>query len=402
MSVDAVPRWLAGRRPPPTFEALLGAAGGVVLLGAATAFGDSIPDDDARVAGLALSLLVLVAGCVLSVLSLGRATTAAGVVLAAGAAAPFAFLLTNDPDRIDERSDFLVAALVAVVFWLLLFALGPNRGHGLFLGLALFMLWAGAMSQTGDSLFFFNIDAVSGEADIEVVPDEPMRDFQPPEFEVPEFEPAPIPDFRAPAEPGAEPPPLRPPPQPMPTFRFRPPPPPPPPPSSDSTTTTTASENATGRLQLVSSSQELEFEEEPRPPVAGAVVSVLFGIAYLLFAALLDASRLWRPASVTFLVALLALVTGTVMLGPRYGATAAGLVGVALAVLVVGAGVVASRRAVAWVGAAGLALGATTVVSSVFDDSSTAAAVVLLVVGAGLVTLGLLATTPDYQDADVP
>lgn len=397
MSVDAVPRWLAGRRPPPTFEALLGAAGGVVLLGAATAFGDSIPDDDARVAGLALSLLVLVAGLVLSVLSLGRATTAAGVVLAAGAVAPLAFLLTNDPDRIDERSDFLVAALVAVVFWLLLFALGPNRGHGLFLGLALFMLWSGAVSQTGASPFFFNIDAVSGEADIEVVPDEPMRDFQPPEFEVPEFEPAPIPDFRAPAEPGAEPPPLRP--GPRPTFRFRPPPPPPP---SDATTTTTASENAAGRPQLVSSSQELEFEEEPRPPVAGAVVSVLFGIAYLLFAALLDASRLWRPASVTFLVALLALVTGTVMLGPRYGATAAGVVGVALAVLVVGAGVVASRRAVAWVGAAGLALGAITVVSSIFDDSPTAAAVVLLVVGAGLVTLGLLATTPDYQDAEVP
>lgn len=398
MSVDAVPRWLAGRRPPPTFEALLGAAGGVVLLGAATAFAESVPDDDARVAGLALSLLVLVAGLVLSVLSLGRATTAAGVVLAAGAVAPLAFLLTNDPDRIDERSDFLVAALVAVVFWLLLFALGPNRGHGLFLGLALFMLWAGAMSQTAASPFFFNIDAVSGEADIEVVPDEPMPDFQPPEFEVPEFEPAPIPDFRAPGEPGVEPAPLRPAPRPMPTFRFRPPPPPP----SDATTTTTASEDAAGRLQLVSSSQELEFDEEPRPPVAGAVVSVLFGIAYLLFAALLDASRLWRPASVTFLVALLALVTGTVMLGPRYGATAAGVVGVALAVLVVGAGVVASRRAVAWVGAAGLALGAITVVSSVFDDSATAAAVVLLVVGAGLVTLGLLATTPDYQDAEVP
>lgn len=372
----------------------------MVLLGAATAFGDSIPDDDARVAGLALSLLVLVAGCVLSVLSLGRATTAAGVVLAAGAVAPLAFLLTNDPDRIDERSDFLVAALVAVVFWLLLFALGPNRGHGLFLGLALFMLWAGAMSQTGASPFFFDIDAVSGDGDIEVVPDEPMRDFQPPEFEVPEFEPAPIPDFRAPAEPGVEPPPLRSGPRPMPTFRFRPPPPPPP--QEPSTTTTTTSEDAAGRLQLVSSSQELEFDEEPRPPVAGAVVSVLFGIAYLLFAALLDASRLWRPASVTFLVALLALVTGTVMLGPRYGATAAGVVGVALAVLVVGAGVVASRRAVAWVGAAGLGLGAITVVSSVFDDSPTAAAAVLLVVGAGFVTLGLLATTPDYQDADVP
>lgn len=369
----------------------------MVLLAAAAAFADNVPDEDARVAGLALSLLVLVVGCVLSAASLGRATSAAGVVLSAGAVVPLAFLLTNDPESIDDESDFLVAALVAVAFWLVLFALGPNRGHGLFLGLALFMLWSGALSQTDTSPFFFGFDAVSGESDIDVIPAEPMPDFQPPDFEVPDFEPAPVPDFRTPPEPRFEPQPSperRFQPQPPPQFRFRPPPPP--------TTDTTGPEQAAGRAQLISSSQEVEFEEEPRPPVAGAIVSVLFGLAYLLLAALLDASRLWRPASATFLVGVVALVAGTFLLGPRYGATAAGGVAIALAALVVGAGVVAGRRAVAWVGAAGLALGMITVVSSVFDDSPTAAAACLLVVGAAVVTLGLLATTPDYPDAEAP
>lgn len=397
MSQQAVPQWLAGRRPAPTFEALLGAVGGVVLLGAAAAFADNVPDDDARVAGLALSLLVLVVGCVLSAASLGRATSAAGVVLAAGAVLPLAMLLTNDPETVDSETDFLVGALVAVVFWLLLFAAGPGRGHGLFLGLALFMLWTGALSQTDTSPFFFGFDAVSGESDIDVIPAEPMPDFGPPAFEMPEFQPGPMPmpELRTQPDPRLQPPPPpmpQPGPGPMPTFRFRPPPPP--------TTDTTGPEQAAGAGTLIASSQEVEFEDPPRPPVAGAIVSILFGLAYLFLAALLDASRLWRPASVTFLVALLALVTGTVLLGPRYGATAAGAAGIALALLVVVAGVVAGRRAVAWVGGAGLAVGVVTVVSSVFDDSPTAAAACLLFVGAAVVTLGLLATTPDYPDAE--
>lgn len=376
MSDDALPQWLAGRRPAPTFEALLGAVGGVILLGAAAAFADRVPDDDARVAGLALSVLVLVVGCVLSAASLGRATAAAGVVLAAGAVLPLAMLLTNDPETIDSESDFLVGALVAVAFWLLLFAMGPSRGHGLFLGSALFMLWAGALSQTGPSPLFFNLGPTS-ESEIRLDsggPGGPVPDFDPmPGFEVPEFESPPMTGFRPQPDTQLRPPPTFPPLQPlqpMPTFRFRPP------------------------------SQENPFDEGPRPPVAGAVVSILFGLVYLLLAALLDASRLWRPASATFLVAVAALVTGSVLLGPRFGATAAGGAGMALAAFVVAAGVVASRRAVAWVGAAGLAVGVTTVVSSVFDDSPNAAAACLLVVGAAVITLGLLATTPEYPDPD--
>lgn len=394
MSDDALPQWLAGRRPAPTFEALLGAAGGVVLLASAGAFADSVPDEDVRVAGLALSLLVLVVGCVLSAVSLGRATSAAGVVLSAGAVLPLAFLLTNDPEAIDDESDFLVAALVAVAFWLVLFALGPNRGHGLFLGLALFMLWSGALSQTDPSPFFWGFEPASRPVELRTeIPADRIPDVRPmPEFRAPDFEPAPLPDFPTSPDPRVEP--QRPPeprviePQPPPGFRFRPPPPP--------TTDTTGPEQAAARPQLIAS-QGVEFEEEPRPPVAGAVVSILFGLSYLLLAALFDASRLWRPASATFLVGVVALVVGTFLLGPRYGATVAGGVAIALAALVVGAGVVAGRRAVAWVGAAGLALGMIAVVSSVFDDSPGAAAACLLVVGAAVVTLGLLATTPDAE-----
>lgn len=373
MPDDAVPQWLSGERRLPTVDAMLGAIGGLVALAGATALHSEVPEGQARSAGLALALLTLLVGCTLSLAHRARAVGVAGVVLAAGAVLPLAFLVANDPETLDSRTDFLVAALLAVVLWLVLYAVGPARGHGVFLGLALFGLWLGALSQTSPESFFLPFRAMEGRA---VTPG-PAPLF--PQDDLPPFETIPPPGFDRPSFT------IPPPPQP----RFSPPPPP----RIRQTTTTTAIQQSLGEARLVSAQfDELEGDE---PPVAPAVVSILFGLAYLAAAFVLDAARLRRAASAFVVAGITALLVGTLLSGPRLGATAASSLGVVFSVGVVALGVMAGRRLVAWLGAGTAALALATSVGSVFDDSGRGAAACLLIVGAAVVGLGVAAAERD-------
>jgi hypothetical protein len=402
---------LAGERRLPTFEAMLGAVGGLVVLAGVFALFSEVPEDEARLGGLALSLLTLVVGCVLTAARRSSALDAAGVVLAAGAVVPLAFLALHDPEQVDSEGDLLVTALVAVLVWIVLFALGPARGHGLFLGLALFGMWTGAMGQTDPGVLLFPFWWSSGVAEVRTVPpielegpevpDFPARDFPDPDLiQPPQLT---IPDFRTPRTfptPSTVAPPTFPEPSPMPSFRFEPPerfrPHPP-------TTETTAVEQSLGRTELVSSVQgDNEGDEgtidpiEPfeEPPLAPGVVSVLFGLAYVLGAALLDSARLRRLASPFHLVGLLALTIGTVLLGPRLGAAAAGGAGVVFGLAVVALGVLVRRRFVAWYAGGASAVAVATLVGSVFADSPAAGGISLLVVGAAVVAVGVAGGMP--------
>lgn len=397
----AAPDWLAGERRQPTFESMLGAVGGLVALAGVFALFSEVPEDEVRMGGLALALLTLVVGCVLSALCRSRALDAAGVVLAAGSVAPFVFLVLNDPEQVDSEGDFLAAALLAVVVWVVLFALGPARGHGLFLGLSLFGLWSGALGQTEPGallLPFWFTPGVTVEADVQEVPGIPFDRpelVEPPTFTVPELRsPRTFPTF------DTVPPPTFPQPQPspMPTFRFEPPPTfRPEPPTTD---TTAPPEESLGDARLVASSQaddEVELEPiEPfdEPPLAPGVVSVLFGLAYVLGAALLDSARLRRPASAFHLVGVAVLTIGTVLLCPRLGATAAASAGIVFGVAVVALGVLTARRFLAWYAGGALALAVATVVGSIFADSPAAGGICLLVVGAAVVALGMAGGMP--------
>jgi hypothetical protein len=374
MPDDAVPQWLSGERRLPTVGAMSGAIGGLVALAGVTALYGELPDDDARAAGLALAVLTLLVGCTLSIAHRARALGVAGVVLAAGAVVPLAFLLANDPETIDSKADFLVGAALAVVLWSALYAVGPARGHGAFLGLALFGLWLGALSQTSPEAFIVSpFRAVVGqEIDVGPVPIAPGDDLAP-------FETIPPPSI-----------------QPAPRFD-RPtvtiPRPPPPPPRVRQTTTTTSIEQSLAEAQPIAA--QFDEAEADEPPVAPAVVSILFGLAYLLAAFVLDGARLRRAASPFVVAGTTALLVGTLLSAPRLGGMAASSLALVFSVAVVAMGVVAGRRLVAWLGAGTAAMALAAVVESVLDDGGRGTAVGLLVVGAAVVGLGMVVAERD-------
>lgn len=367
MTVDgtqiAVPDWLRGERPRPGVPALVGAAGGLVVLAGVFALFEELPDDNLRVGGIALALLALLVGGALMVVERDGALHTAGVALAAGAVAPLAFLLVNDPRQIDDKGDFLVAGLVAVLLWALLFLLGPARGHGLFLGLALLGMWATAFSQTSLDALFLPF-AATQSARLEA------PGLETPEFEAPQFEP---PQFTPPSIPIPE---LTPPSVSIPQPIFEPP----------------LQGESLGRPELVASTQPLVTGSSGEPPVAPAVVSLLFGLLFLAAAVALDGLGLRRLGSAVVAVGIPALWVGVGFLGPRYGATTFGVAAVVAAALLFVVGVAGERRFTSWAAVVGLVFGVTAVVAEAFEESGAGTAVVLFLIGAALVGGGWYAS----------
>jgi MFS family permease len=372
--VIELPEWLRGERPRPELSALVGAAGGLVVLAGMFALFEELESDSVRVGGLALSLFTLLLGLFLMVLEPRGALRNAGVTLAAGAGAPLAFFLVNDPEKVVGKGDVVVAALATVVVWALLFALSPARGHGLFLGLALFGLWFGAVFQTSPQSLFFPFSAVVEATATE--PDVPTVEVVPPVVSIPGIPQRPVPPFTIPEPPEREVVPIPEPSTetiPFPIFEF----PEPPQVQEQSIDTTLLSATSDG--------------EEPDPPIAPAVVSILFGVLYLLGAAALDWLRLARLASAVIAVGTPVLAFGVAFVGPRHGGTAVGVGAVALGLFLLAIGIGGEgRRFSAWAGAAVLAGGAVGAVAESFEGPGSGDAVALLVVGAALVAAGWL------------
>lgn len=375
---------------------MLGATGGLLLLGGIITLFNELPSDQERITGLALALLTLVVGSLLSFVDRDGAARAAGVTLAAGAVAPLTALVIDRPEQFD-RTDVLVTGLLACLLWIALFVGGPARGHGLFLGLALAGLWLTAESQTEPAavLSFFDArPAARVETAPEVVELRPLDPeiIEPPAITVPDFPRTPLsrPRFTVPTSPPPElifPEPNTVP-FPTPTFQF----PSPSTTTSTSTTTTTTAEQSLGRPDLVASTQD---DEPPRPPIAPAVVALVFGAVYLAVGVVLDAVRLRRIASVFVVVSVFAVLSADISFGFRYGVGASGLLGLFTGAAFVAVGLAGSRRFLAWFGAFVTAAGIGIVVADRIDDSPATAAVVLLLVGGAVVAGGFMARTQE-------
>lgn len=147
-----------GGRPPVAVQSLVGAAAGLILLGSLVAFMSELTGDRLRVGGLGLSLIFEAMGVVLLVISNGRRSNTAGVVLTALGVIPLVFLTFFDLDRSktlvggdDITITATVALLVAAGLWLVGHFFGPTRSHALFLGAALVAVWLAITIQIVDT-----------------------------------------------------------------------------------------------------------------------------------------------------------------------------------------------------------------------------------------------------------
>ncbi|HEX2040533.1 MAG TPA: hypothetical protein VHF47_12480 [Acidimicrobiales bacterium] len=400
---DDLPGWLGGERARPTLPALAGAAGALVVLVGTFLLLEEVDTDDLRLFGLALAAFTLLVGCVLMLVERRGALRTAGVALAAGAVVPLALTLVNDPAEIDSRTDALLTGLVAVVGWLVLFALSPARGHGLFIGLALLGAWFAAVSQTAPqtALFWLNPLTTSARA---TATTEPLEVPPPPSIVFPD--PPSPPTFTIPTVPlmpertfpESE---LRPPPVPLPeprpvepTFPF---PTFPEPEEQEQQEQREQPQEAPqqtslGGARLASTGQPVN--ERGEPPIAPAVVSIAVGLLYLAFAALLDRARLSRLAGAFVAVGLPVLALGVVFVGPRHGAVAVSVAAVAFGLVLLAVGVGGGRRFSGWTGAAVLAGGILGLVGEAFDDPGSGDAVAMLLVGGALVGAGWFLSQP--------
>jgi hypothetical protein len=385
--------WLQGERPRPELPALVGAAGGLVLLAGMFVLLEGLDQETIRVGGLALSLIGLVVGLVLMSVEARGALRNAGVTLAAGAGAPLAFFVVVDPEKVGGKGDVVVAALLTAVVWALLFVLSPARGHGLFLGLTLFGLWFGAVFQTTPQSLFFPFTAVSAATTRE--PEIPPVVVEPPVVSIPSIPDRPVPSLTVPTLPEREMVPFPEPSTetiPFPTFEF-----PEPPPTQQEHVEESPPEQSLGAATPMSTSQPIDDEGEP--PIAPAVVSILFGILYLLGAAVLDRWRLARLASAVVAVGAPVLAFGVLFVGPRHGGTAVGIAAVALGLFLLALGIGGEgRRFSAWAGAGVLAGGAVGAVADSFEGPGSGDAVAMLVIGAALVAAGWLVSDLERPD----
>lgn len=121
-------------------------------------------------------------------------------------------------------------------------------------------------------------------------------------------------------------------------------------------------------------------------PTAVGILSVLFGLGYLLAAAALDRRGLHGIATPAVVVGLVALANGFSALGGdlEAGGTGVLLVPTGTAVAVLGAS--SGRRATTWIGGTGAALGALLVVVDLMEqESASAIGIALMAAGALLV-----------------
>ena len=145
------------RRAEPRFGVALAGAGcalavlGVVIIGLDSAFEGFADDGDGggRVPGIVLSALAVGLGYLLLLRAPIGPLSTAGVAAAALGVPPLVFFLTFEDDSFPPYSAEAILLLSAAV-WLITWLVGPGRGHGFFLGLALGAVWLLALEVTED------------------------------------------------------------------------------------------------------------------------------------------------------------------------------------------------------------------------------------------------------------
>jgi len=371
---------------------LLVTLGVVVLLSKVSDEGDS----PALVAGLLAALAV--AGLVVSLPRLpGGPATAAGVTAAfLLAAAPMGFWLQT-ADSIGFKAAASLFILVPTAVWAACFLVGATRGRPVFLAGALAGLWlllSVLAVDTGSTSSFEGSSSIQATlvAAAQETPDDVDGDGIPDEFD-PDFVDPDAPEPSAPEDTDGDGIPDEFDPEPF------------------SGTNSGGSDSGSGDSEFESDSEEFDpstivpslfgvpfFFGVGSAGSAVGVIALLFGVGYLAVAAVLDQSERAGTATPFQGVGIVALLTAVSALGGDLGD-----VGTSLAVLVVGAGllwlgVMARRRLTAWLGTVLAFSGVFALVATIVDDE-VPAGVLLAILGLGVVVAAQV-LLPDDDAAD--
>lgn len=328
-------------RPVPQALNVVAATGALMTIAGLVAWFTRLPADHRRPAGVALSLLIALAGGATVLVARDRPAGIAGLALSTAAIAPLAYFATVNPHTLQRPRDATLALAVATLLWGALFLLPTGPRHPLHLGAALVGVWLVVVVQFGGfGTPFFPLFPFGRSTSRSVVVSESMA-------------PTTLPALSTLTPPNYAPPSDSPPPYPPPTYAPSPP-----------SLTPYAPPSPTFGSSSSSSASSSPFSDDGRPPVAGAGAGAgaLLGFLYLLAAVSLDGvgKRRWATAFVAIGDALLLL--GVSGLSPRLGAGWSAAVALFAGALMIVAGALGRRRLTAWLGAlvaAGAVVGGT-------------------------------------------
>ncbi|MBX3284740.1 MAG: hypothetical protein KF703_05300 [Actinobacteria bacterium] len=358
---------LRGPRPLPSVPSLAGTAAGAFLVFGLFALLDEL-GDDARLAGIGISLVFEVLGVVLLQFSKGRRSATAGGTIAAVAVIPLlGYLFVDTPgDTVDSAQDVTgpVAAtlVVAALVWFCAWYFGPGRRYAFFLAAACLALWAAAQVQIVSD----PIDQVFGytSAASTFTPIGPSSGYDPYE------------DYPA-------------------TTSFS---------SDDFSSDDFSSDDFSSDDIFSSDDYDYDYDygaDIDDPSTKLGVISLLFGCAYLLAAARRDRLGDTRAGTALFAVATPILVYAVAYLGGDLGSVGTSVLALALGAVGLWLGTRTGRRFTSWVGTAACVFAVLDLVEHAVGDSPRASAAVLVVIGLAIaIGVGLVEQRREVDRAD--
>jgi hypothetical protein len=332
---------------------LLVAAGLFFLLGELDGY-------DQRMVGLVITVIFLVLGVAISTINRSSRAAAAGVAISALAVVPLTVFLWANADLFGTfsggevegnpydglRGVATIMLVTAAVVWLAGYLLGPGRRYGIYLGAALVAVWLIPLVNLQINAIEDTFSPFSSQTTFNSVPTTAFgSDFDS--------------DFDSEFDSGFDS-------------------------SFDS-----------------SFGEDLTFEEPEvsDPSTKMGVTSLVFGAAYLAFAARSDRKGDARMATAALVPAIVALLAASSLLSSHVGWFGWGLLSLATGGAILAVGLRGGRRASSWIGLAFATYGLISLVAEAFGESPRAVGALLTVLG---VAIALAVGRAHRSDDDVP
>ena len=323
--LDSLGEWGRRRAEPRTSIALAGAGCALGIVGVLVVAGDTGAGDDGdfnRFPGLVLSALVVAAGYFVLAQARRGAVATGGTVAAALGVPPLMFFLTFSADKFPPYSTEGIL-IVSTVVWLASYAVGPGRGRPFFLGAGLIGLWLTALELT-ENVFTAPFGFLGGFMGLD----------------------------------GSQ------------TF--------------EETGSSIDGDGVTGEISAFGGPSSGPSFDTPDPPTIG-ILSLVFGIAFLLIGRRLDRQGHHGVATPLALAALPCLFVGVLGLSPDLEAAGSGLLMVLIGLGLAYHGASVWRRATTWIGGAVTALGLAIFLADMAGDDATIGGMLFIAGGIGMV-----------------